>query len=161
MSRGKRPSKTPNARSAELLRWYGYLVHVAERWVTIPNHPAGGVRQDAWGCIDLVAVHPDPQVPLLFVQPCAASRIADHCAKVRAVTMELPDSDGKREVLVLPVLAARGRVEVWGWEPPGEVSSRWRLRVVNVATGEDSGIGIPARAPRPVPLLDLAAGAAR
>jgi hypothetical protein len=54
-------------------------------------------------------------------------------------------------------VAAGWRVEIHGWKKPDTVSRRWRVRVVDVATGEDSGLRVPGKAPAPTPLLDAIA----
>jgi hypothetical protein len=135
----------------EILRDNGWLVYVAEKWIAIPGHPAGGVRRDAWSCVDLVAIKLGQ--PVLFVQTTSADNISHRVEKIRAVTMTI----GELEVPVLPVLLDVGRLEIHGWKKPGSASRRWRVRIVDVGTGEDSGLCLPVRPKKAGPQLELAA----
>ncbi len=54
----KAKAKRPTQRTLEMLRKDGAIAQVVERWQIIPGHPGGGVRQDLFGCIDVVAIIP-------------------------------------------------------------------------------------------------------
>ena len=47
---------TPTQRTLKYLRDQGYECGMVERWVMIPKHPAGGIRKDLFGIIDLLAI---------------------------------------------------------------------------------------------------------
>lgn len=49
-------AKRPTQRTLEWLRERGHTAQVVERWQMIPNHPGGGVRQDLFGVIDVIAL---------------------------------------------------------------------------------------------------------
>ena len=101
---------TPTQRTLKHLRAAGYgLVQVVERW-----NPHARVRQDLYGCIDVLAVGSD----IVGVQATSGSNVA---ARVRKLT----DSPA------LPVLRKAGvRVLVHGWR---KVRGRWRLREVDLS----------------------------
>ena len=85
-------------------------MQVVERW-----NPHARVRQDLYGCIDVLAVGPD----IVGVQATSGSNVA---ARVRKLT----DSPA------LPVLRKAGvRVLVHGWRKAA--SGRWTLREVDLS----------------------------
>jgi len=102
---------TPTQRTLKHLRAAGYsLVEVVERW-----NPHARVRQDLYGCIDVLAVGSD----IVGVQATSGSNVA---ARVRKLT----DSPA------LPVLRKAGvRVLVHGWRKAA--SGRWTLREVDLS----------------------------
>jgi hypothetical protein len=101
---------SPTQRSLAHLRRAGYpLVQVVERW-----NPHARIRQDLYGCIDVLAVGDE----IVAVQATSGSNVA---ARVRKLT----DSPA------LPVLRKAGiRVLVHGWR---KVRGRWQLREVDVS----------------------------
>mgnify|MGYP005820298399 CR=1 FL=1 len=136
---------SPTERSLKALRDGGWIAQVVEKWIPVPAHPAGGVRKDLFGFIDIVAIRGNVT---LGVQACRANDIPARLAKIRETKAELEGV----EVLALPlVLEAGWRVEVHGWLRPNNASRRWRLRVVDVGTGQDTGVRelVRTRKPRP------------
>ena len=117
---------SPTQRTLAELRRLGYLAAVVEHW-----NPHARIRQDLFGCIDVLAIGPrvelaDPYVlvpvrhdgPLtitLAVQATSGSNVAARIEKLTASP-------------ALPRLIAAGwRVEVWGWRKMAR-SRRWELR---------------------------------
>lgn len=101
---------SPTQRTLAHLRKLGYpLVQVVERW-----NPHARVRQDLYGCIDVLAVGDD----IVAVQATSGSNVSKRVAKIT-------------ESAALPVLRRAGiRVLVHGWR---KVRGRWQLREVDVS----------------------------
>lgn len=110
---------TPTQRSIELLKVQGYTPRVVEHW----NHYAK-IRQDLFGFIDIVALHPDRQ-GLLGVQTTTA------------------DNMNKRVEKALQIdacklwLACGNRVEFHGWK---KVAGRWTLAACEFVVGSEGQI---------------------
>ena len=102
---------SPTQRTLARARELGWTCQVVERW-----NPYAKVRVDLFGCIDIVAVHPDCGV--LGIQACADGDHARRVAKAQA------------EPKLRAWLAAGGRFEVWSWGLRGERGKRktWTLR---------------------------------
>lgn len=113
---------TPTARTLQKLRKDGYTASVVERW-----NPHARIRQDLFGCIDLVAVH--PELGTFGIQACAgasvAARVAKSCAEPR-----------------LAVWLLHNKFEVWGWRKlkvkRGGKAVRWDVRRVRIALVNDT-----------------------
>jgi hypothetical protein len=136
---------TLTSRTLEMLRTNGWSPWVVEQWISIPGHPAGGMRRDLFNFIDVLAVR---EHATLAVQVCRAGDLATRRSKIL-------------EAEFYPAVVAAGwAVEIQAWKKPDAASRRWRVRVVDVVTGEDSGLRLPAKAPAPLPLLELAAAVA-
>lgn len=109
---------SPTQRSKALMASEGYLVGVVEHW-----NPFARIRQDLYGCIDLLGVGAGGT---LAIQTTSASNVA---ARVRKI----------RESPALPAMLAAGwRVEVHGWGkhvPPGRKRAEWRVRRVAITGG--------------------------
>jgi hypothetical protein len=97
---------TPTQRSLALLDKQGYTARVVEHW----NHYAK-VRQDLYGFIDIVALHPERQ-GVLGVQTTTAGNITARINKA----------------LLIPAcklwLECGNQIEFHGWEKLG---GRWQL----------------------------------
>jgi hypothetical protein len=102
---------TPAARTLAKLRGDGYRCAVVERW-----NPHARIRQDLFGCIDILAVR-DGET--LGVQTTSGSNVA---ARVR----KLADADALADMR-----RAGWRVEVHGWRKGS--NGRWQCRIVDVA----------------------------
>lgn len=102
---------SPTQRTLATLRELGYTAQVVERW-----NPHANIRQDLFGCIDVLAVHADHGV--LGVQACAGSSAAARAGKAQL--------EPRLEVF----LAAGGRFEVWAWAKRGARGKRkvWSVR---------------------------------
>jgi len=101
----------PTARTLARLRLYGYEADVVERWL-----PAGRVRRDLFGVIDIVGAGP---AGLVGVQCTTASNMAARVSKALA------------EPRLRAWLLAGARFEVWGWSLRGQRGERktWQVTV--------------------------------
>ena len=110
---------TPTARSLETLRALGYTAQVVERW-----NPHAKIRQDLFGCIDILAVNGH----VLGVQACAGSSAAARATKAVA------------EPRLRTWLEAGCAFEVWAWRKVGPRGKRkvWAVRRLRarIADGE-------------------------
>ncbi len=113
----RRKRKSPTQRTLQVLRADGWTADVAEKFIRLPDHPAGGFRRDLFGLADIVAVKEGERV--LFVQTTDATSVSKHLDKIR-------------ELETLPVLLAVARVEVHGWAKPTKTRRRWMQRIVEV-----------------------------
>lgn len=138
----KRPkTASPTARSLAALRAAGWLPGVVEQTI-----PKSFIKRDLFGIADIHALKPGQ--PPLYVQATSASNVSARVTKIL-------------ESEHYPHLVESGAlIEVWGWQAPNAASSRWRVRIVNVATGEDTGLIEPPRPrkpPAPIPLFEAPA----
>lgn len=109
---------SPTQRTLARLRGLGYKAAVVEHW----NHYAK-IRQDLFGCIDIVAVG---HGRTLGVQACAAASISARAAKMRAC-------------IALPELTGAGwAMLVMGWRKPAKARS-WVCRTVRVGDAPRTG----------------------
>ena len=65
---------THTQRTLKYLRDQGLTAGIVERWMPNPKHPAGGVRKDLFGIIDIIAIGPEKT---MGVQSCG-SDFAEH-----------------------------------------------------------------------------------
>jgi hypothetical protein len=98
---------SPTQRSLALLRSRGYTAQVVERW-----NPFARVRQDLFGCIDVVAVGNGETVG---VQACSHGDVSKRLRKIA-------------EAAAFTAIRAAGwRLVVMGWR---KVKGRWAVREV-------------------------------
>jgi hypothetical protein len=101
---------SPTQRSLAFLRGRGYLVAVVEKW-----NPHARIRQDLFGCLDLVAIK-DGET--LGVQTTSASNVAARVQKIA-------------EAEATPLLRSAGwKIEVHGWR---KLKSGWEPRIVDLS----------------------------
>ena len=102
---------SPTARTLATLRDMGYVAQTVERW-----NQYARVRQDLFGCIDVLAMHPEHG--LLAVQATSATNLSSRMAKC----LEEPRCE--------LFLRAGGRFEIWIWSKRGDRGKRklWALR---------------------------------
>lgn len=107
--------KRPTARTLERLRLNGHTAQVVERWQIIPKHPGGGVRQDLFGCIDVLAIISNQ---IVGIQCGAASGHAAHKKKCLA------------EPRLAEWLQTGARFLIHSWSKMGAAKKRklWTLR---------------------------------
>ncbi len=96
---------SPTQRALADLKEMGFLAAVVERW-----NPYAKIRQDLWGCIDIISLREG--VGVLFVQCCAGASHAARVAKVKA------------EPRLPTILASGARVEVWSYAKRGTKGKR-------------------------------------
>ena len=101
---------TPTQRTLAECRKRGWIAQVVERW-----NPHARIRQDLFGCIDIVALTPEG---ILGIQACAGS---SHAARM---TKALGEERMHRWRI------AGGKFQVWSWSKRGARGKRkvWTLR---------------------------------
>ncbi len=106
--RRKPSSMSPTKRARAELERLGWKSQIVERW-----NPFARVRQDLFGCIDIVAA--DPSVGILGVQACAGSSHATREAKIEAEPRAVVwiESGGRIEVWSFSKRGARGKRKLW------------------------------------------------
>jgi hypothetical protein len=107
-------SSSPTKRTLELLRKEGFTAAVVERW-----NGHARIRQDLFGCIDVVAVHP-ARPGVLGIQCTTTANQAARLTKALAVP----------ELQVW--LAAGNAFEIWGWKKSRR-TGRWEVSRTPVA----------------------------
>ena len=90
---------SPTQRTLAELRKRGYLAGVVEKW-----NQYARVRQDLWGWVDIVALHPGTE-ELLFIQTTSTSNAAARVDKI----LKWPGTPA------LIALGTKRSVEVWSW----------------------------------------------
>jgi hypothetical protein len=102
---------SPTARSLATLRKEGWTAQVVEKF-----NPGARVRQDLFGCIDIVAIRPD-RPGVLGIQACVTGDQAKRFCKVQS------------EPRIVTWKAAGNGMEVWGWSKKGPRGKRktWQL----------------------------------
>lgn len=107
-------------RSLKKLRESGdyYLVEKVERWQQSPGRPGGGVRQDLFGIIDILAIG---KGVTMGVQVTSAGQFTAHLRSIAALTTEIDGVEYSRARLILE---AGWRLEVHGWEKVGRL---WKM----------------------------------
>ena len=93
---------SPTQRTLQHFRKAGHMVAVAEYWQAIPKHPAGGVRKDLFGFIDIVALV-DKQI--IAIQCTSGTNTSARVKKIQTECQEAAEM----------WLACGGRIQVWGW----------------------------------------------
>lgn len=120
---------TPTARTLAECRKRGWLAQVVEKW-----NPHARIRQDLFGCIDILAVVPRREFlglhdewfversRIVGIQACAGSSHAARRTKALA------------EPRLRAWIEAGGRFEVWSWAKQGGRNKRktWTLRTEEV-----------------------------
>jgi hypothetical protein len=103
---------SPTQRALADLRKLGYHAQVVERW-----NPYAEIRQDLFGFIDILAIHPERH-EILGVQACSGASHAARRAKIEAHDK------------VMPWLLSGGRLEIWSYSRRGDRGCRklWTLR---------------------------------
>jgi hypothetical protein len=102
---------TPTQRSKKHLESQGYRVAVVEKW-----NPHASIRQDLWGCIDIIAIRENET---LAVQTTSGSNVSARVKKI-ADAEATPD-----------MRKAGWRIHVHGWTKGA--NNRYRLREVDVS----------------------------
>lgn len=108
-------------RTLKALRDNGWSAHVVEKWINIPNIPAGGKRIDAFNFGDILAMRAPSgglSGSIALVQCCPGASHAEHKEKILAI----PEFKIWKE--------AGGRVFLVSWAqrgPRGE-RKRWTMR---------------------------------
>jgi hypothetical protein len=93
---------SPTQRTLALLRKGNHCAAVAEHWQAIPKHPAGGVRKDLFGFIDIVAL-------------IDGSIVAIQCTSGSCTSARVKKILNERQEEARKWLECGGKIEVWGW----------------------------------------------
>ena len=99
---------SPTQRTLKALREDGWLPAVVEKWLARP-----GIRQDLFGCIDILALRGQETLAI----QCTSTGVSARVKKIE----ELP--------ALATMKAAGWRVEVWGWR---KLKSGWEPRKVTL-----------------------------
>lgn len=106
-------NESPTRLSLRHLRADGWTVQIVEQW-----NPHAGIRQDLFGCIDLLALR---GAEVLAVQTTSRGEISRRCRKIATAEH-------------LPAMRAAGwTIHVHGWDQPGGPGTRYRLEVRDVS----------------------------
>lgn len=108
---------SPTQRSLALERKRGSFVQVVERWNSFAK-----IRQDLFGCIDLVSVGPNG---IIGIQSCARSSVSARLEK----SMQQPP--------LKAWLQAGAKFVVQGWGKVGRGRKTWKCREIYVSLNED------------------------
>ena len=105
---------SPTQRTIAECKRRGWICQVVEKW-----NPHARIRQDLFGCIDIVAL---TDAGILGIQACAGASHAARAAKMRA------------EPKTLAWRKAGGVLEVWSWAKRGPRGERkvWTLRTESI-----------------------------
>jgi len=132
----KKKRKTGNtaAKTMGWLRKKGYLVAKVERW-----NPFVGIRQDLFGFIDIIALHPD-HTGVLGVQTTAGSFLEEHKTLLTAKTIKKGNKVKPNPVRsnMRTWLLGHNRLWIFGWGKhwqDGIESKRWAPELVDVTLG--------------------------
>ena len=112
---------SPTQRTLAYLRKEGRRAQVVERW-----NQYARVRQDLFGCIDIVALG---RRQILGIQATDGTSVAKRLTKMLT----------EKSAEVRDWLAAGGRLECWGWRKTGPRGKRktWSVRRVHVVLSDD------------------------
>lgn len=122
---------SPTQRTLAHCRKAQWTAQVVEKW-----NPHARIRQDLFGCIDLLVLHGG----ILGVQACAGS---SHSARTKKALAE---------PRLKTWLLSGGRFEVWSWAkrgPRGQVK-RWTLRRTSVELDRDGDALLTVELPDPL-----------
>lgn len=110
----------PTQRCNAELKKRGWRFQVVEHWVSIPNHPGGGVRRDLFGFIDILVIKPDGK--LLAIQATGGS--GSHAHRRRKILGEC------REAAEAWLSHPGRELAIWSWNKRGSRGQRkvWTLR---------------------------------
>ena len=109
---------TPTQLSLKHLRTEGYTCAVVERW-----NQYARIRQDLYGCIDILAIRPGAT---LAVQTTAAPHASERLKKM----------EGLESVLTMILAGWRVVVHEWGKRGARGKRKTWTLREIQVHRGE-------------------------
>jgi hypothetical protein len=108
---GKMAKKSPTQRTLEELRSRGYLCAVVEKWNQFAK-----IRQDLYGFIDILCLHPEEDQPLA-IQCTTRGNVSARVKKIK-------------EHENFELVKAKMVIEVWGW---GKLVSGWQCKVVELS----------------------------
>lgn len=108
-------TKQPTQRTLELLRRNGYQAGVVEKW-----NPHVRIRQDLFGCIDIIACD---GIKTLGIQACSATDQARRRGKILA------------EPRALVFIKSGNRLFVHGWRKSAK-NNRWVVNEIEITESD-------------------------
>ena len=107
----KKSGKSPTQRCIQVLKDRGWTYQVTEVWNAFAH-----IRQDLFGCIDILTCHPD--VGIIGIQACVGG---SHAARRDKALIE---------PRLFDFIQSGGHFEVWSWSERGERDEQkvWTLR---------------------------------
>jgi len=116
---------SPTQRTLTELRKQGCQCSVSEYWLRIDGHPAGGIRRDLFGFIDLIALR---HGRIVAIQATSGTNTSARVEKIRNERWEAASE----------WLKCGGIIEVWGWRKlKKKVGNQcWFPKVVSVEFGD-------------------------
>ena len=111
---------SPTKRSLKALRYGGYTCAIVERW-----NPYAKIRQDLFGVIDILAIHPDYGIFGVQTTSDNGGIVAKHVHKCKA------------EPRLLVWLESGGKFIIHGWGKRGPRGKRkvWTCRTLTAKVG--------------------------
>jgi hypothetical protein len=106
---------TPTSRTLDKLRQQGYDAAIVEKW-----NPYARIRQDLFGCIDIVAVKCG--APLIGIQCTTRDNISHRRNKI------------KENPHMKAWLGSGCQLQVWGWY---KEKNRWQVKVEDIRTNPE------------------------
>jgi hypothetical protein len=122
---------SPTQRTREWLKSRGYRSGIVEKWNQFAK-----VRQDLYGCIDIVASKPGE--PVTGIQACVGGDLTKRTQKIRELTFT--DEAGEKHELLPFLLASGWRIRVFGWrrlKPRGQARPHWAVRIYDMGTEQE------------------------
>jgi hypothetical protein len=101
---------SPTQRTLKKLKDDGYTVAIVEKW-----NPFAEIRQDLYGFIDILALHPEESQPLA-IQCTTRGNVSARVKKIK-------EHDN------FELVKAKMVIEVWGW---GKLKDGWKCKVVEL-----------------------------
>lgn len=108
----RKKGKSPSARTIQELRDIGYHAQSVEQTI-----PRTFIKRDLFGCIDIIAVHPDHK-SIVGIQATSATNHSDRKKKALA------------EPRLLAWLAAGGRFVIYSWRQAA--NGKWVARIEDI-----------------------------
>jgi hypothetical protein len=124
----------------KLFRSLGYEADVAEKWIAMAG--GGGVRRDLFGCLDILALHPEAQ-RVIGIQSTSDGQLSPHFAKIRQEPRAGLWLQCGQELLVVGWKRTTPRKKDGS---PGK-AMRWGQRVFRFTPESWSGTGRPEEIP--------------
>ena len=111
---------SPTQRTLAELKRQNVPACVSEKWIPSRGHPAGGVRKDLFGFVDVVALGET----VIGVQATSGTNVAARVKKIREECGEAAKA----------WLRSGGTIQVWGWRKLAKPVNRryWQPRIVEV-----------------------------
>ena len=133
---------TPTQRTLAAQAQLGRVCEIVEKFNYHVMRADGGfgIRQDAFGFLDILALDPDSAQGIVGIQSCGQ----DWSGHVTKLTVE------RRDIVTL-WLKTGAKCEVWAWRKVkakrGGKQMVWRARIGDVVLGPEGGVQVVERKP--------------